>query len=463
MTSVPERRVFSPARIVGACRAHPALSGLVTALCVAAVTASGYLIHATLSQPTPAAPAGAQIIERGSPEHEAKLRDSVIWRDETGAIYRAKIAGGHFADLLRQQRGALEAAHTESRSQVAAEIATALTPVFAEMRARVPDYADWYFSYTTRYELMAHAVIPAIDYLSRGLGGLVGQDSRRQESLVQAIGAHMTEYLEEQYVERVLRPRETEIRLQALFGKSYGALRTRWQPIVAEQGVAMRAFIKEQAGRGEHASADQAQTAGLTLDWDGSRASGAAMHPEGVIEQNFRRGLLSIRLTSPTRAPAEPAISNNTDSNSADPAADADEITHVIVNLFDKVMGPVMSQMGDLATGIFAGGAASGTTLGMEMAGLGPIGPAMGLGARGVVTGFATAIPIGGAIGLAATVVAEMLSNRLEAALTRDEFEENIRQTVGATEKAIETKMISLLHAHIAAWYADAANPVAIK
>jgi len=97
------------------------------------------------------------------------------------------------------------------------------------------------------------------------------------------------------------------------------------------------------------------------------------------------------------------------------------------------------------------------------MAGFGPMILATGLGPRGVATGLATAVPIGGAIGLAATVVAEMLSNRLEAALTRDEFEENIRQTVGATENAVETKMISFLHAHIAAWYADAVNPVAVK
>jgi len=468
MTGGPERRVFSAARIVGACRAHPALSWLVAALAVAAAAASGYLTHATLSQPAPAATAGAPVIERGSPEHAARLRDTVVWRDETGAIYRAKVAGGRFADFLRQQHGAVEEVRTETRNQAATEIATALTPVFAEMRTRVPTYADWYFGYTTRYELIAHALIPAIGYLSRSLDGLVGQDPRHEESMVKAIGAHMTEYLQEQYAERVLWPRETEIRLQAIFDKSYGALQARWTRIIAEQRAAMRAFIKEQAGAGERLSTDQAaQAAGLKLDWDGGRTDGSAMHKEGVIEQSFRRGVLSFRVTIPKSAkvPAEPDTGDNTgtDPMSDQAAAENDEITHVIVNLFDKVVGPVVSQMGDLATGIFAGGAASGTTLGMGMAGFGPIGPAMAVGARGVATGFATAVPIGGAIGLAATVVAEMLSNRLEAALTRDEFEENIRQTVGATENAVETKMISFLHAHIAAWYADAVNPVAVK
>jgi hypothetical protein len=34
---------------------------------------------------------------------------------------------------------------------------------------------------------------------------------------------------------------------------------------------------------------------------------------------------------------------------------------------------------------------------------------------------------------------------------------------VDATENAIETGMIAVLHEHIEAWYADIVNPVAVK
>jgi hypothetical protein len=89
-----------------------------------------------------------------------------------------------------------------------------------------------------------------------------------------------------------------------------------------------------------------------------------------------------------------------------------------------------------------------------------------GLGMAGppaaFATGVATAVPIGAAIGLGATVVAEMLSNRLEESLSRGEFEEGLRQTVAATENAIETGMIAVLHEHVEGWYADIVNPVAI-
>jgi len=448
MTSGPEQRVV-PARIVGVCRAHPALSLLAAALAVAAAAAIGYFTQAAMAQP-PAAPT----IGRGSPEHGAGLRDTLIWRDETGAIYRAKVAGGRLDDFLRQQQETVEAARNESRNQTSAEIEEALKPVFAEMRARVPGYADWYFGYMTKYELMAHAIVPAIDYLSRSLDG----SSPEQESLVKTIGAHMTAYLEEQYAERVVRPRDAEIRLQAAYDKSYLKLRARWTRIVAERRGAMRAFIQLQAGSAERLSADQAEAAHLKLDWDGSNAGGSAMHADRMVKESFRRGLLSLTLTAPksVKAPNQPDVANN-------PAAESDEISHVIVNLFDKVVGPVVSQMGDLAIGIFAGGAASGTTLGMGAAGIGPMSLAMGVGPTGVASGLAAAVPIGGAIGLATTVVAEMLSNRLEEALNRDEFEESIRQTVDQTENAVATKMIAELHAHIAAAYGDAVDPVAIK
>jgi hypothetical protein len=457
----PAQRLLPTARIVASCRAHPVLV-LVAAILALACAASIGIADANMSRPALATTAGAPVpgITRGADlvlaEREAETRDTVVWRDEAGAIYRAKIDGGRFTEFLRRRKATLEAARTESRDQAAAEILAALKPVFADMTARVPDYADWYFGYLTKYELMAHALVPAFDYLGRRLGSAAPAD----QSLIQAIGPHVVGYLEAQYAERVMRPGEAEIRLQAAFDKSYGSLRAHWERIVEEQREAMRGFIRDQtqAGSAERLSADQ--TAGSELDWDGSRDAAASMHEEGILERSFRRGLLSVRMEIPkfARAPVQPDVNEETPEQ-------ADEITHVIVNLFDKLIGTVVSQMSDLAVGIFAGSAAGGTTVGFGMAGM--LGMAGGLGVAGppaaIATGVANAVPIGAAIGLAATVVAEMLTNRLEASLSRAEFEEGLRQTVEATENAIETGIVAVLHEHVEGWYADIVNPVAVK
>ncbi len=459
MTTGPERRGVPAARIAAVCGAHPALVSVVAALALAAAAAGGYITHATMSQPAPATTAGAPIIQPGigsrPAESDAKVRDTVVWRDEAGAVYRAKVGDGRLDQFLRQRKAVLETARTESREQSAAEILAALKPVFADMTARVPGYADWYFGYTTKYELMGHAVFPALDYLLRSLDF----SSRPDKSLAQTVGPHVVAYLAEQYAERVVRPREAEIRLRAAFDKSHDAVQAHWRRLVDEERAAMRAFIKEQAGSAERLSADQA--AGIELDWDGSREHGSAVPEERMVDQTFQRGLLSVTLKIPksAKASAPPAGGEKTPE-------ETDEITHVIVDLFNKLIEPVVSRMSDLALGVFAGSAAGGTAAGFGMArgfGMaGGFGPPAGF-ATGVATGVATAVPIGAAIGLAATVAAEMLTNRLEESLNRGEFEKEIKQTVDATENAVETGMIAALHEHVEGWYADIVNPVAVK
>jgi hypothetical protein len=140
----------------------------------------GYFAHAT----TPPTPGSA--VEHAATEHQRKPSDTIVWRDEIGTIYRATLAPGQLDDFRRLQHETLEAARMESRSQVSTEIAEAVKPVFAGMRARVPAYTDWYLGYTTKYELMAHAVVPALDYLSRNLIGAPTE----QDSLVRAMGPH---------------------------------------------------------------------------------------------------------------------------------------------------------------------------------------------------------------------------------------------------------------------------------
>ena len=341
-TAGPEQRVFPAARMAGVCRAHPVLVSVVAVLAITAAVAT-YINRVQLALVTMAGTSTIKPgIKPGSAGSVTKVRDIVIWRDEAGAIYRAKIGGGRFDEFLGRRKAVLEAARTESRDQAAVEILAALKPVFADMTARVPRYADWYFGYLTKYELMAHALVPALEYLPRSLNF----SSRSEKSLVQVIGPHVVEYLEKQYAERVVRPREAEVRLRAAFDKSYGTLRAHWARIVDEQRGAIRAFIKEQAGAAERLSADQAT--GIELDWDGGPQRGSAMHEEGMVDQSFRRGLLSVRLKIPlsAKAPAQPDISEKTPE-------EADEVTHVIVKLFDKLIGPVVSQMSDLAIGIF--------------------------------------------------------------------------------------------------------------
>src|SRR5204863_7254779 len=95
--------------------------------------------------------------------------DSSAWRGGTGTVFRAEIDPRELEGFLQARRKALEAVRTETREQASAEILAVLKPVFADMKERVPSYADWYSSYATTYELVAQGLLAALDYLGRSL------------------------------------------------------------------------------------------------------------------------------------------------------------------------------------------------------------------------------------------------------------------------------------------------------
>jgi len=365
---------------------------------------------------------------------------AVAWRDETGAVFHAKVDPRELEQFLQARRQALEAVRTETREQASAEILAALRPVFADMKERVPNYADWYSSYATTYELVAQGLLAALDYLGRSLDIF----STQPDSLYAFMAARLVDYLQEQYAEQVVRPPPTQVRVQVAFDKSYATLRAHWERLIAAQRQAMRQFIEQKAGSPERLS--PVQTGSATLDWDGQRDDRAVMHEDVSVEQSFRHGLLTVQLKLPRfgRAPAELDTSGTS-------RADSDKIRSTILSMFDKLVGTVVSQMGNLALGIFAGGTAGGSV----GAGFGM--PAIPGAAAG--GGIVAAVPIGAVIGFTTTVVAEIISNRVQASLTRQEFEDTLRQSVDATENAIETAIIGVLHQQIEAWYTDINPP----
>ncbi len=435
-----EERAHPAARLAAWCRVHSATIVL-GAVIGAAMATGGYALLMRWAGPAPQVTASAPPVAPVTAEPAAAPRDTVVWRDETGAVFRASVNPADFEQLLQARRHALDATRAESRDEASVEILAALKPIFAEMKDRVPGYADWYSSYATTYELVAQGLLSAFHYLGRSLDIF----SPPQESLYATMAADMVEFLQEQYAEQVVRPQTTRVRLQAAFDKSYSTLRAHWQRVIAGQRQVMREFTQLAARTPERLSLDRA--AGVALDWDGQQDERSIMHEDVSIEQGFRRGLLTVRLKMP-RSGRPPAAIDSSDTS----RVDSDKIRGAIVTLFDKLVGTVVSKMGNLAIGIFAGGTAGGT------AGVGYGGMAALPGAA-AGPGIIATVPVGALIGLATTIAAEMITNRLQASLTRQEFEETLRQSVDATENAAETAMIAVLHQQIEAWYADIIPP----
>ena len=158
--------------------------------------------------------------------------------------FRAKGDALGFGQFLRARREALDAARSETREQASAEILAALRPVFADMKDRVPGYADWYSSYATTYELVAQGLLAAVEYLGRSLDIF----SSLQESLYAVMATRLVEYLQDQYADQVVRPQATQVRLQTAFDTSYAKLRAYWERLIADKREAMRQLNQQTHG-----------------------------------------------------------------------------------------------------------------------------------------------------------------------------------------------------------------------
>ena len=148
------------------------------------------------------------------PSRLPALASAIGWSEKTAPRHDA---GREFRRFASRERRALAAARRELREEAAQSVRAAIEPVFAAMKGRVPAYAEWYYSYPTRYLLMAHAFVAATDYTVASLpyGGPSGAGE------VGAMTAHLTSYMDAQYRARVVHPRATEARLAAALAASY--------------------------------------------------------------------------------------------------------------------------------------------------------------------------------------------------------------------------------------------------
>ena len=221
---------------------------------------------------------------------------------------------------------ALDAARRQLREEATRSLRASLDPIFAAMKARVPHYTDWYYSYPTKYLMMAHAFVAATDYTAGRLaaGGPSGP------GVVRAITTHLTNYMNAQYRAQVVQPRTTEARLAAAFAAAEQKLGQRWTRLAEGRQPARLRFVADL--------------------YPGPPSRGGSAAAPGTIWG------APLRAIEPERA-AKSAGGN------------PGEFAGVIVGLFSELAGPVAAQAQVLALGI-AKGTAAGAVAAPPIAGV---------------------------------------------------------------------------------------------
>jgi hypothetical protein len=390
---------------------------------LAAILVAGGILSSTIGLE----PAWGTLVGALSSAQQPKV---VVWRDVDGIAHRTTVNRVKYDALVAEQRTVLDAAHLDTRAAAKTRIEADVAAVFSDIDDRVPQYGEWYYRYTTKYLLMTHGAM--------GLwGDFLARAANQPFTLEQAIGliqGHLTDYLEAQYADKVLRPDRTEAQLQAAYDQDLAKLHEEWLTVLVAEQQRFAEFLTTQNGvvvsRADSAALDDEK-----LDWNFS--VGDAAHKTTVTVQKFRRGLLSIAVSRPRKYAVPGAPPAEPEQDSQDSTEESDEIAHVISNLFSAIIDPLAAQFSALLASTVAGGFAGGMTGGLMTI---PVAATPGL--------VLSAPLVGAAIGAAITVGTDITATRLEERMTRADFEQSLRDTLAKTQKAITDTLVATLFQH---------------
>jgi hypothetical protein len=333
---------------------------------------------------------------------QVRPRVALVYRTEDGRRVRVLADQEAFSDFVRSSAGRLEAARTAMQARAPGLMAAALQPTVADLDARVEDFADWYFAWSTSYRLMGRAAGAAAANVLRPSA----------MDLSEAVGYELSRYLQRQYSEIVLQPERTDPRLEAQFRDVLETLHGQYLGVMAGLDADFQAFVTEHTTHLDERL--PVGDAGLTIDWDSHlHKVSVAGHERGGLEVARGVGLVAA--------------------------------------------GGMVGRTVGAATIKRAGGLAARGLLPRMAA------PYLGRAttvAAGAGTG-ALAGPVGVVVGGAAGLGVDYLINEGVELLQRDDFESSVRESLAVTEEQIQSVMAAELERAVHIWFDDSVQLLA--
>ncbi|TFH47813.1 MAG: hypothetical protein E4H01_07570 [Lysobacterales bacterium] len=108
------------------------------------------------------------------------------------------------SDFVRGELARAESARRDTHTRVRAALEARATPVFTDMRARVPEFADWYYAWPTSYRLTGKAMYSAA-------ANVIKPSVMRLDD---AVAYDLERYVEKRYLDIVMRPELSDPLLQ---------------------------------------------------------------------------------------------------------------------------------------------------------------------------------------------------------------------------------------------------------
>ena len=283
-------------------------------------------------------------------------------------------------------------------------------PLEAAAHGRAPLYADWYFAWSTTYQLLYEAAKSTLQHALEP----------RVLSLQASVAADVGAYIRRHYEEDVLEPEINDALLRQAFTRVYRRAHGKYLSAIAELDHSFQRFVAERTTHLEGGEGDIAAT--IVVDWNSQlRKLKLSNHEKGSLGAVAGATGVAALAVIGAKSSALPVAAKAV-SGGASKASSA-----LLAKLSTRLAAPVAGKA--VASTTSAGtGAAAGTAIG------GPLG-----GAVGALTGIG--------FGLAVNKTVELVE--------RPEFEADVHRAVAATYGEWRETVERSLQDAVGIWFGD--------
>lgn len=176
---------------------------------------------------------------------------TLVYENQAGELVRVLVDAGKYSEFVRIHTANLEQGRQQLREQAQAQLAAGLETVFADLRERIPAFADWYYAYGTSYQLLWEALTSAFHHLG-------------DEQMSAAVAADLERLIQQHYELLVLKPEITDPRLQQVYHTTLDNARQSYLLMLATMQAEFQVFVAQHT---THLDPAQTPAPELRLDW----------------------------------------------------------------------------------------------------------------------------------------------------------------------------------------------------
>lgn len=335
---------------------------------------------------------------------QVKPKVLLVYRNKDGRPVRVLANEEQFSAFVRAQVAQLERGRAALTAGAEKKLSARTAVTFFEMRQRVDRFADWYFAWSTTYDLVAKALMSAASNTLRP--GVMG--------VGEAVQYDLEQYIERHYRDIVLRPEQSDYALVQGYKQTLSDLYRGFQSSMADFDGAFQDFVA--ANTSYVAKPMDTNRVRLTLDWESQvKKLSVAGHEHGLT-----RPVIGVAL-----------VTGSALAGRAGGAAAGKVIAHTAVRrsaasgvrgVGARLAAPYLGKLAATATGATIG-AVSG--------------------------------PVGAIFGAAAGLGGDYLLNEAVELVERNDFESEVLATLEAQQRNWQAIMLPSLEGALNTWYGD--------